>query len=116
MEFVDLTYDSYINFKVFVDDQLHDRWTHRIGFKLDDSFYPQGGRIKIQSKQNCSNCDKCEGYSKYQGMNLDIVSSMLNMTVRQHTVKNRSSLTHDGYQYGRFWYYTPNHTLDDPAN
>ena len=38
------------------------------------------------------------------------------MTVRQHTIKNQSSLTHDGYQYARFWYYTPNHTLDDPAN
>ena len=47
---------------------------------------------------------------------MDIVSNGLNMTVRQHTIKNKSSLTHDGYQYARFWYFTPNHTLDDPAN
>ena len=35
IEFVDLTYDSYIQFKVWVDDQLHDRWIQRVGFSLD---------------------------------------------------------------------------------
>jgi hypothetical protein len=36
--------------------------------------------------------------------------------VRQETIKNMSSQVHDGYKYGRFWFYTPNRTLDDPAN
>ena len=49
-------------------------------------------------------------------MNFDIRSSKLNITVRQHTLRNMSGDRHDGYQYGRFWYYTPNHLLDDPKN
>ena len=49
-------------------------------------------------------------------MNLDIHNNMINLTIRQHTNKNLSGARHDGHQYGRFWYYTPNHTLDDPSN
>jgi hypothetical protein len=41
---------------------------------------------------------------------------VLNLTIRQHTIKNLSEDRHDGYQYGRFWYYTPNHDVDDPSN
>lgn len=49
-------------------------------------------------------------------MNFDIVNHVFNLTVRQQTIKNLSGDKHDGYKYGRFWYYTPNHTLDDPQN
>ena len=35
ISFVDLTYESYIEFKVFMEDQLHDRWIHKTGFTLD---------------------------------------------------------------------------------
>lgn len=49
-------------------------------------------------------------------MNFDIRNNVLNLTVRQETMKNLSGNRHDGYRYGRFWYYTPNHTLDDPTN
>ena len=47
---------------------------------------------------------------------MDIASNTFNMSVRQRTLKSMSGLRHDGYQYGRFWYFTPNHTLDDPQN
>lgn len=61
---------------------------------------------------NCSGC--CGGCDK--GLNLDINSNIFNMTVRQYTVKNQSGSRHDGYKYSRFWYYTPNKSLDDPSN
>jgi len=35
------------------------------------------------------------------------------MTVRQYSIKNQSDDRHDGYKYARFWYYTPNKTLND---
>lgn len=40
----------------------------------------------------------------------------MDISVRQHTVHNLSESRHDGYQYSRFWYYTPNVSLDDPSN
>ena len=49
-------------------------------------------------------------------MNFDIRSNTFNLTSRQHTMKNLSGDRHDGYQYGRFWYYTPNKTLEDKEN
>lgn len=110
IEFVDLTYDSYVQFKVFVDDQLHDRWTERVGFRLDESFYPKGGYIKGNK-----NCSKCCG-SPAKGMNFDINNHVFKLSVRQETIKNMSDSRHDGYKYGRFWYYTPNYTLDHAEN
>ena len=49
-------------------------------------------------------------------MNYDIRSSKLNITIRQYTIRNMSRARRDGQQYGRFWYYTPNHPVDDPKN
>lgn len=40
----------------------------------------------------------------------------MNISARQHTVNNLSDDKHDGYKYSRFWYYTPNKSLDDPSN
>jgi hypothetical protein len=34
LEFVDLTYESYIEFRSFTEDHLHDRWKERAGFEL----------------------------------------------------------------------------------
>ena len=45
---MDLSYDSYVEFKVFVEDQLHDRWIVRTGFNLDEGFYPNGGSIRAE--------------------------------------------------------------------
>jgi hypothetical protein len=49
-------------------------------------------------------------------MNFDIASNIMNLTVRQYTVQNLSDDRHDGYKYSRFWYYTPNKSLDNPEN
>ena len=49
-------------------------------------------------------------------MNFNIRTNTFNLTARQQTIRNSSGARHDGYQYGRFWYYTPNHTLEDPEN
>lgn len=113
LEFVDLTYESYIEFRSFTEDHLHDRWKERVGFKLDESFYPKGGRVKLAnpSHKNCTGC-KCTE----KGMNFDISSNIMNLTVRQYTVQNLSDDRHDGYKYSRFWYYTPNKTLDNAEN
>ena len=47
-------------------------------------------------------------------LNFNFNKSGFALTVRQHTVKNESNDKHDGYKYGRFWYYTPNKSLDEP--
>lgn len=49
-------------------------------------------------------------------MNFDVSNNVLNISVRQYTAANLSDLRHDGYKYSRFWYYTPNRSLDDPEN
>ena len=51
-----------------------------------------------------------------EGMNFYFRSSKLNITMRQHTIRNMSGDIHDGQQYCRFWQYTPNHPLDYPKN
>lgn len=61
---------------------------------------------------NCS-CCKCP---KERGLNLDISTNVFNLTVRQYTIKNQSDDRHDGYKYSRFWYYTPNKTLNESEN
>jgi len=113
ISFVDLGYESFIEFKTFSEDHLSDRWVERVGFSLDDAFYPKGGNIKLPNKG--VNCTKC-GCCGQKGLNFDVTSSIFNISVRQNTQKNLSDSRHDGYKYSRFWYYTPNKSLDDPSN
>ena len=35
IEFVDLGYESYVEFRTFTEDHLWDRWSEKIGFNLD---------------------------------------------------------------------------------
>ncbi len=49
-------------------------------------------------------------------MNFDVFNNVFNLSVRQYTVQNLSDSRHDGYKYSRFWYYTPNRSLDDAEN
>lgn len=107
IEFVDLGYDSFLEFKSFTEDHLHDRWQERVGFSLDEGFYPRGGKVR---KGNCSGC------AGEKGLNFDVSNNVLNISVRQYTVHDLAGARHDGYKYSRFWYYTPNKSLDDPSN
>jgi len=60
VQLVDLGYESFIEFRTFSEDHLYDKWSEKAGFKLDDSFYPQGGKIKIPRHKG-SNCSRCCG-------------------------------------------------------
>lgn len=109
---MDLTYDSYFEVRMFSDDHLHDRWTERVGLKLEESFYPKGGKVRVPvNGKNCSGC--C---CKEKGLNFDIVNNVLNISVRQVTNVNLANEKHDGHMYERHWFYTANRTLDFEEN
>ena len=111
IEFSDLGYESFVEFRTFTEDHLYDRWSERIGFTLDEGFYPRGGKVKKEAKDGKGCCEKCG-----RGMNFDISTNVLNISARQYTTYNMSGERHDGYKYSRYWYYTPNRSLDDPEN